>query len=157
MDQNQFYQQPAYQQPVYQQPVYQGPAKQLPTNRGAIKAILLSLITLGIYPLVLYTKMADELNLTASKYDGKRTMNFCLLCFIVAPLTLGIGAIVWFHNFSARIGNELKRRGINYSFGAGSFWGWNLLGCFIVIGPFIYVHKLIKAINLINEDYNVKG
>lgn len=137
--------------------VVQAPARKLPTNRGAFKAILLTIITFGIYSLVLFTKMAEELNITASKYDGKKTMNYCLLAFIVTPFTLGIGAIVWYHKFSARIGAELKRRNIDYSFGAGSFWLWSTLGALIIVGPFIYLHKLIKAINLINKDYNEKG
>ena len=133
------------------------PARQLKTNRGAIKAILLTLITFGIYSIVLYGKISEEINVTASRYDGKKTMNYYLLFFIVAPLTLGIGGVVWFHKISKRIGDELKRRNINYSFGAGSFWGWNILGLLIVIGPFVYLHKIIKAINLINADYNING
>lgn len=103
------------------------------------------------------TKMGEELNITASKYDGKRTMNYCLLSFIVAPLTLGLGWVVWSHKFSARIGNELERRNINYSFGAGSYWLWNVLGILILVGPFVYLHKLVKAVNLINEDYNTSS
>ena len=156
------YQDPQYQQPQYQQPQHQqyapmAPAKQLPTGRGVIKTILLTIITFGIYSIVLYTKMSDEINIVASKYDGKKTMNYCLLAFIVAPFTLGIGAIVWLHKFSARIGNELVRRNIDYSFGAGTLWLWNTVGLLIVVGPFIYMHKLLKAMNLINEDYNAKG
>lgn len=135
----------------------QAPARQLPANRGAVKAIILTIITLGIYSIVLNTKMADELNITASKYDGKRTMNYCLLFFLVGPITLEIATVVWFHKFSSRIGDELNRRNIDYSFGASSFWLWNVLGLLILIGPFIYLHKLIKAINLINENYNING
>ena len=136
---------------------YTSPVRNLPTNRGAVKAVLLTIITLGIYSLVLYYKISDEINITASKYDGKKTMNFALLFFLVGPITFEIGTLVWFHNISARIGNELKRRGINYSFGAGSFWGWNILGLLIIVGPFVYLHKIIKAVNLINQDYNAKG
>ena len=84
-------------------------------------------------------------------------MNFLLLFFIVGPITLEIGTLVWFHKFSARIGDELNRRGIDYSFGAGSFWVWSVLGILIIVGPFVYLHKLLKAINLINADYNQKG
>lgn len=137
--------------------ITQAPARQLPTNRGVIKTILLTIITFGIYSIVLYTKMAEELNITASKYDGKKTMNYCLLAFIVTPFTLGIGAVVWFHKFSARVGAELKRRNIDFSFGAGSFWLWNVLGLIILVGPLVYLYKLIKSINLINADYNSKG
>ena len=137
--------------------ISQAPARQLPTNRGLIKTILLSLITFGIYGLVVFTKMADELNIAASKYDGKKTMNYCLLVFIVAPFTLGIGAIVWFHKFSARIGDELVRRNLNYSFGASSFWLWNVLGSLIIVGPFIYLHKMFQAVNKMNAHYNING
>lgn len=133
------------------------PAVKLKTSRGAVKSILLSIITLGIYSIVLYYKMSSELNITATRYDGKKTMNYALLFFLVGPLTLEIGTLVWFHKFSSRIGDELKRRNIRYSFGAGTFWGWNVLGLLIVVGPFVYLHKVIKAINLINADYNVNG
>lgn len=133
------------------------PAVKLKTSRGAVKSILLSIITLGIYSIVLYYKMSSELNITATRYDGKKTMNYALLFFLVGPLTLEIGTLVWFHKFSSRIGDELKRRNIQYSFGAGTFWGWNVLGLLIVVGPFVYLHKVIKAINLINADYNVNG
>ncbi|MBR3440014.1 MAG: DUF4234 domain-containing protein [Clostridia bacterium] len=133
------------------------PVRLLKTNRGTLKTILLTIITLGIYPLFLYHNLSEELNITASRYDGRKTMNFLLLFFIVGPITLGIGFLVWFHNFSARAGKELKRRGIDYSFGASSYWLWSVLGIIFIIGPFIYLHKLLKAINLINEDYNQKG
>jgi hypothetical protein len=79
------------------------------------------------------------------------------LFFIFSWLTLGIAPVVWFHRISKRIGNELKRRGISYSFGAGSFWGWNVLGVIIGVGPFIYTHKLFKAMNKLAKDYNEIG
>ncbi|MBR5529776.1 MAG: DUF4234 domain-containing protein [Oscillospiraceae bacterium] len=133
------------------------PAQQMKTNRGLIKTILLSIITLGIYPLVLFCCISSDINVIASRYDGRKTMNFLLLTFIVAPITFGIGGLVWYHNISDRIGNELSRRGIAYSFGAGSFWGWCFLGSLIGIGPLVYLHKLCKAMNLLSENYNVNG
>ena len=133
------------------------PAVQLKTNRGLLKTILLSMITFGIYPLIVYSAISNEVNIVASRYDGRKTMHYCLLIFIVAPITFGIGGIVWIHNISNRIGAELKRRGINYSFGASDFWLWNVLGSLIVVGPFVYMHKFFKAVNLMNADYNVNG
>ena len=38
------------------------PAVQLPTNRSLLKFILLSIITLGIYGLVVMTKISTEIN-----------------------------------------------------------------------------------------------
>ncbi|MBQ4641134.1 MAG: DUF4234 domain-containing protein [Oscillospiraceae bacterium] len=133
------------------------PVLQLKTKRGLLKFILLSLITFGIYALVFYSKISTDINLIASRYDGKKTMHYCLLIFIVAPITLGIGSIVWIHRISNRIGNELSRRGIDYSFGASDFWLWNVLGSLIFVGPFVYLHKFCKAMNLLCADYNVNG
>ena len=134
------------------------PAIQLKTNRGWLKFILLTIITCGIYAIVFYSKISTDINLIASRYDGKKTMHYCLLTFVIAPITLGIGGIVWCHKISARIGNELARRGIAYSFGAGTFWGWNVLGSLLFgVGPFIYLHKLCKSMNLLCGDYNARG
>ncbi len=127
------------------------------TNYSMIKTILLSMITFGIYGLVVYSNMSTDINVIASKYDGKKTMHYCLIVFIFSWLTFGIAPIVWIHRLSARIGNELSRRGISYSFGAGSFWGWGVLGSFIVVGPFVYMHKLCKAMNMLGEDFKVNG
>ena len=101
--------------------------------------------------------VSNDINIVASRYDGKKTMHYCLLFFVVAPITLGIASIVWYHKVSNRIGDEVKRRGINYKFSATDFWLWNVLGALIVVGPFIYIHKMFKAVNLMNENYNTNG
>lgn len=133
------------------------PVGQLKTNKGLLKTILLSIITFGIYPLVVMSAVSNDINIVASRYDGKKTMHYCLLAFIVAPITCGIASIVWSHKISNRIGNELRRRGIAYSFSAADFWLWNVLGSLIVVGPFVYMHKLFKSVNLMNGHYNVNG
>jgi hypothetical protein len=101
--------------------------------------------------------VSNDINVVASRYDGKKTMHYCLLIFVVAPLTFGIAGIVWFHNISSRIGAELKRRDVGYSFGAADYWLWNVLGSLIIIGPLVYMHKLFKAVNKMNAHYNVNG
>ena len=133
------------------------PVAKLKTNRGLGKYIIFTIITLGIYPLVMMSGISSDINLIASRYDGKKTMHYCLLMFIFSWLTLGIAPFVWFHKLSDRIGAELKRRNYNYSFGAGSFWGWYILGSLIFVGPFIYIHKLCESMNLLAESYNYYG
>ena len=133
------------------------PANPLKTNRRLIKLILLGILTFGIYPLVVFTGISTGINQIASRYDGRKTMHFCLLNFLVGPVTLGIAALVWHHRLCDRIDDELRRRGLAYRFSTGSFWGWNILGCLILVGPFIYQHKLCKAMNLLCEDYNIRG
>ncbi len=133
------------------------PALKLKTNKGLFKTILLGIITFGIYPLVVMSSVSTDINIVASKYDGRKTMHYCLLFFIVAPITFGIASIVWYHKISNRIGDEIARRGIDYDFSAADYWIWNILGSLIAIGPFIYTFKLFKAVNKLNANYNVFG
>ena len=127
------------------------------TDRSVLKMIVLGLLTFGIYPIVVTAQMAEDINLIAFPYDGKKTMSYALVLFVFTPLTLGIADLVWYARFSNRIKDELARRGIKYNFGARTFWIWYVLGSLISIGPIIYVHKLCKAVNRICADYNDKG
>ena len=103
------------------------------------------------------SNVSTDINTIASRYDGKKTMHYCLVLFIFSWLTLGIVPLVWNHKISDRIGAELTRRGIDYQFGAGTFWGWGILGSLILVGPCIYTHKLLTAMNRLSADYNVNG
>lgn len=132
------------------------PAIQLPVKRGLCKMIFLGILTLGIYPLVIWCRIVTELNIVASRYDGERTMSY-LGSALLGPITLFVYPLIWIHDFCRRIGAELKRRCIAYDFSAASFWLWNVLGCLILVGPFIFTYKLMKAMNLLNADYNVNG
>ncbi len=135
----------------------QPPVAQLRTNRSFLKTFLLSLLTLGIYGLVCQGHITDDVNLVCSRYDGRKSMNFYLLFFIVGPITAEIATIVWIHNLCDRIGIELKRRQVDYDFGAKDFWLWGVLGSLILIGPFVFAHKFFKSVNLMNENYNLYG
>ncbi len=166
------------------------PARKLPTGRGLAKMFFLGILTCMLYPFVILSRMVEEINMVASRHDGKRTMQLIFVP-ILTVLTLGIYGFVWCHRLCDRMGNELRRRGICYRFGAGSFWLWNFLwgilgavvtvilggalvhlhildanlanaitaACALVssIGPFVFVHKMMRAMNLINADYNEKG
>ena len=133
------------------------PAMQLHTNYSLLKLILLNIVTLGIYSIVIYSRMGNDINTAASRYDGKETMHYCLIYFLLNVVTLGIAGVVWFHRLSNRVGMELARRGIAYSFSAADYWLWNVLGSFIIVGPFIYLHKLCTAMNMVNTSYNSRG
>lgn len=153
--------QPGYgaNQPITNQNMQysQRPISPLKTDRSFIKTVLLSMITFGIYGLIVYGHVTEDVNLVCSKYDGRKSMNYYLLILIIAPLTMGIAVFVWFHNLCERIGNELNRRQIAYDFGAKDFWLWNVLGMFIIVGPFVFAHKFFTAVNKMNENYNLNG
>ena len=164
------------------------PKLQLPVKRGLLKMILLGIVTLGIYPVVIWSRITGEVNMVASRYDGERNMSFFGMCFL-APLTLGIVPLVWMNKLCRRIGDELQRRGIDYRFGSNDFWLWCFLlgflsticngvcavlaafgikniivsilllavGVLALVGPFIFLAKLMKAMNFMNKDYNLNG
>lgn len=129
---------------------------QLPVGRSLVKMVLLGLITAGIYPTVIWSRIVTEMNIAASRRDGKRTMPYFAM-MMLAPFTLGIYVFVWMHQFCERVGQQLKIRSCDYRFGARDFWIWLVLGSLILVGPFVFVHKLMKSMNLINSHYNTWG
>ena len=153
----QYQQQNQYQQNQYQQP-YQSMGPLLKTDRSLVKFIIFSILTCGIYSIFFYTGIADDINRVASGRDGKKTTHYCLMTFVLAPITCGIYAFYWWHTISDRIGEEARARGIYTDFSATTFWLWQLVGAVLCgIGPFIYIHKLCKVMNDINNSYNQFG
>ena len=133
------------------------PVAQLKTDYSAAKYILLSLVTCGIYGLIQTANIADDVDTVTTRYDNKKLMNFWLVYLLLAPVTCGIFAIVWNHQLADKVGNELKRRGLGIDFGAKTYWLWNVLGSLILVGPIIYLVKLIDAVNALNADFNMRG
>ena len=149
--------QPAAPKPVAVKPQLREVNKlRLPTKRSLAKMFFLGIITFGIYPVVIWSRIATEINIVASRHDGRRTMPYFAMVMLT-PVTLGILPLVWMHNFCCRIGDELKYRRINYSFGPRVFWLWGMLGSLILVGPFVFTHKLMTAMNRLNDDFNRVG
>lgn len=120
---------PAKEEPLvdFQETAFAGaPKLQLPVKRSLLKMILFGILTLGIYPMVIWSRLVSEVNLVASRYDGERSMSFFGMVML-SPLTLGIHSLVWMNKLCRRIDSELQRRGIDYLFGARDFWIWAFL------------------------------
>ena len=155
--------------------------------------IVFGLLTFGIYDIVVLSRIPEETNMVASRYDGKRTMQlWWALCLSV--VTFGIYGLVWEHNLCQRIGNEIKRRQLWCEFGPADYWIWGVLGSIVgsivstilmmivplagvttvvdaaliigvqsvlsmvsLVGPCIFIHKLLNAVNMMNSSYNLQG
>lgn len=129
----------------------------LTTRRSLGKFFWLSMITFGIYGVVQIAGVGNDINIAAQRYDGKRTKNFWLVYLLLSWLTLGIYPLVWWSTLCSRLGQELQRRGINYSFGAKYYWLYVFVGGVTVVLPLIFFHKFFKAMNQIAEHYNQYG
>ena len=145
----------AYTYPYDEEKRAEAPQK-LPTNRKMWKLILLSTLTLGIYSIFFFLPLSFELDKIAPKADRSKTLNY-VVAFVVSIFTFSLVLIFWHHEIACRIEQALAERGISYSFGTSSFWGWYFFGSFIFVGPFVYFHKLCTAMNLLCEDYNRKA
>ena len=127
----------------------------LDTNRKMWKLMLFNILTLGIYSIFFFIPLSFDLDKVAPKKDHSKTMNY-LFAHVAAYFTLSIVVDVWHYQIAARIEESLERRQIEYEFGTSDFWGWLIFGSLILVGPFVYFHKLCKAMNLLCADYNEK-
>lgn len=128
----------------------------LKDDRSFILTVVLTFITAGIFYLYRMMEMGECLNTVASKYDGKRSMNFILVA-IISVFTMGIPLYVWSHRFTGRLGDELRRRGKYSDLSPATFWLWDVLGSLIIVGPFVYLYKVMEGMNELCADYNVRG
>ena len=130
---------------------YQPP--KLKTNRQMWKLTVLSVLTLGIYSIMFFIPLSFDLDKVDPKRERGKTMNY-LFAYVLAMFSFGIVIDIWHYHIARRIEEALERRKIEYEFGTIDFWKWFLLGSLIFVGPFVYFHKLCKAMNLLCESYN---
>lgn len=168
------------QMPNRQVPYQPVPLRPERTDRRLWKYLVFGVLTLGIYQIVVMTELANAANRIIR--DGRRTMHYCLLFFLVSWITLGIATLVWYHRLSNRIGDELQRRGYANMISASDFWlfdvlaggvfatpyayfnlsydyaagWWDGLGVLAVIGPCYYLYKLFRAMNALCWDENAR-
>jgi hypothetical protein len=127
----------------------------LPTNRSLGKVILLTIVTFGIYALVLMHQMINEINLTAAG-DGKKTQGIIVMVLLTI-VTAGIYGIIWEIGFLGRAEAEGQRRNAPDKIGFKEFLIFGVLLSWTIVGPIIYTSKLLKAFNAINASYNQYG
>lgn len=175
--------------------------QKLPTDRSFPMYVLLDIITGHIYQAFMLSNMSKEINIVAQ--DGKKTMNYMklFLAMIGAGLLFALGffiksmilfkisyivffaltiyLLIWLFGISDRIGKELKRREVNYKFGASTFVTYfvvplvavysiiiilqfcgveenmaSISGGVPAILIYVYFYKLITAMNRLNKAYN---
>ena len=137
----------------YEEDKYEYP--KMKTDRNMWKLMILSILTLGIYPMFFFQSLSYDLDRVDPKRERDKTMNF-LFVYIVSYFTLSIVLQFWHFHIAGRVEEALERRKIDYDFSTGDYWKWCLFGSLIIIGPFVYLHKLCTAMNLLCESYNEK-
>ncbi len=129
------------------------PAEKLNENRDFLKFLLLNIVTLGLYRIFYYIPFSFDLDKVASRHDGKKTMNY-LFAWVISLFTFSIVMLVWYYGVHSRIKEELERRKLDFELKPSDFWGWYFFGSWIIVGPYIFERKLMKAMNMLCKEYN---
>ncbi|MDR1447227.1 MAG: DUF4234 domain-containing protein [Treponema sp.] len=123
-------------------------------KRGLLGLILLSIITFGIYCLYWTYKLAKDVN-SICEGDGQKTGGM-LKYLLLGIITFGIYDLVWLYMLGDRLQDNAQRYGLTFKESGGTVLLWYILGSFIIAGPFIALHIIIKNTNRLAEEYNKK-
>lgn len=133
-----------------------GPVNYLKTNRGLIKYLIFSALTLGIYAFYFIHAVSREVNCVCEG-DGKKTRGFFLYMLFTA-LTFGIYYFVWGYSVCNRMDERIRRTGKISNVTGGSWFMWTVFGTLLFgVGPLVAEYKLIHGLNEINGIYNREG
>lgn len=139
----------AYKYPYEDEQVPVYVPRKLKTDRRMWKLMLFLLPTLGIYAIIFFISFSFDLD----KIHRSKSMNYIFAHFL-ALFTFNIVIDIWHYQTAKRVEEALEEYKIDFSFGTSDFWAWFVVGSLILVGPFIYFHKLCKAMNLLCERYN---
>ena len=122
-------------------------------KRSIALMIFLSIITFGIYPLVMMCIMGDEVNRICDG-DGKHN-SFYLLAGLLGLVTFGIVPVVWCAKAMNRLQDNAYRYGpaVNPRHSGNSYILWLYVGSFIGIGPFVAWAYFVSDINEFADVY----
>lgn len=127
-------------------------------NRGLVRAVLLSICTLLIYPFYLVEITAQYTNLACAK-NNRRTWG--AFPFILANIfTLGLFGYFWHCSVISRWQDYCEEHGVECPVTHKYFLLWGLLGLPTIIGPFFALARFLKGLNhtaiLYNKEHPVK-
>ena len=106
--QAQQYNQPQYNQPQYNQQPYGQPGGISFSQRNIAIAIILSIVTCGIYSIFWIVKMVDEVN----EASGEPNATSGGIVFLLSLVTCGIYMFVWLYKAGEKLNNAKMMRGM---------------------------------------------
>lgn len=123
------------------------------TNRRMWKLMLFGFLTLEIYNIIFFYRAAKDMNTVIPSRKRSPLMNYILALFF-GLISASLALWAWHYQLADRVEEGLRDRKIRYDFETGDFWSWFFFGSLFLVGPYIYYHKLCKALNLLCQSYN---
>lgn len=125
----------------------------LKTDRSLLLLIILSAVTCGIYPIIFWYKLVEDVNI-ACEGDGEETTNF-IVAIVLSMITCGIYSFIWYYKLGDRLHTNGMRYGVDVKESGSSILLWLLLGSFLCgFGPIIAMYIIINNTNKICWAYN---
>ena len=121
-------------------------------DRNIALFILLSIVTCGIYPLVFWYQVADDMNKMCDG-DGEKTQGGGLLILLFL-CTCGIYQFIWFYQLAERLQKNGAKFNLEFSEDGTTVLLWMLLGSLIIVGPYIAYYFMINNLNKLAAAYN---
>ncbi|MBE6555976.1 MAG: AI-2E family transporter [Ruminococcaceae bacterium] len=124
----------------------------MPAERSFWRTLVLSVVTLGIYPLYLIEVMSECTNIACCR-DGKRTWGVFPYVFL-GIVTLGIYPLIWHCQMIRRFREQCKEHGEECRISLKFYLLWSLLGFPILVGPLIAFYRFLAAFNRMCAIFN---
>lgn len=105
------------------------PQRPVVKNRGIAVAIILSLVTCGIYGIIWFISMVNDVNLISNDEKSDQSGG---IVFLLTLVTCGIYGIIWFYNAAKRMETAGQKYGIQISDNSVIYIVLSLVGLGIV-------------------------
>ena len=122
-------------------------------QRSLAVFLLLSFITCGIYSIIFFYQYTEDVNKVCYG-DGEKNQNYIIVC-LLSMITCGIYWYYWLYRQADRLNHAAPRYHMDFQEDGVTVLLWYLLGAFILVGPFIALHIMIKNMNAIAPVYNM--
>lgn len=125
--------------------------KSMVKERSLFSYYFFSIITLGIYTIVFWHKLAKDVN-KLCEGDGKKTMKYVPAWFLSIP-TLSIFGLVWKYKLTERLNDNAERYNLKFSESGALTIVYSLTIIGLPVAHFLMIknfNKMAKAYN----DYN---
>lgn len=119
-------------------------------ERSFLALLLFGVLTFGIYPIVYWTKISNDVN-TLCEGDGQKTMKYVFV-WLLNFVTLGIFGLVWKFKIAQRLKDNAPRYNIKFSESGALVLLFTLL--IPVVGSFIGMYIIVKNFNAMGVAFN---
>ncbi len=122
-------------------------------ERNFVTYCILSVLTLGIYALVFWHRLAKDVN-KLCEGDGKKTMKY-VPSFFLSLITVGIFGFVWKYKLAERLRDNAERYGLCFSESGALVVVYSTVGMLLCLaGPVVGHYILVKNFNKMAKAYN---